>query len=205
MAENKKQNVRMIFKIIAFLAFIMLGYLGIRNYKLSVEKLKINQCTDEIIELVHNIHDIYQNQNDYGEFDYKIADKMKVYPKRMIRQGIMEPTNAYLGGVDVYYSSTYPDKNKSAFEVSFQGLSQMGCMALLRLGELEELGLIAVAGYSSATPSGMLDEIYLDTKQADIKANHIFVAKSAPYIADERAEKICGCDDDVCTVVWKFR
>ena len=66
MAEDKKQNVRMIFKIIAFLAFIMLGYLGIRNYKLSVEKLKINQCTDEIIELVHNIHDIYQNQNDYG-------------------------------------------------------------------------------------------------------------------------------------------
>ncbi len=205
MAENKKQDVRVIFKIIGFLAFIMLGYLGIRSYKNSVEKLKINQCTEEIIELVHNIHDAYQNQGNYGEFDYKIADKMKVYPKRMMRQGIMEPTNAYLGGVDVYYSSTYPDKNKSAFEVSFQGLSKMGCMALFRLGELEELGLIAVGAYASATPSGVLDEIYLDSKQADVKANNIFLAKGARYVADERAEKICGCKEDVCTVVWKFK
>lgn len=205
MAEDKKQDVRMIFKIIAFLAFIMLGYLGIRNYKLSVEKLKINQCTDEIIELVHNIHDIYRNQMDYGEFDYKVADKMKVYPKKMMRQGIREATNAYLGGVDVYYSSTYPDKNKSAFEVSFQGLSKMGCMALFRLGELEDLGLIAVAAYSNPTPSGVLDEIYLDTKQTDIKKNNIFIAKGARYVADDRAEKICNCKEDVCTVVWKFK
>ena len=43
MSGEKKQNVRMIFKVGAFLAFIMLGYLGIRSYKRSVEKLKINK------------------------------------------------------------------------------------------------------------------------------------------------------------------
>ena len=206
MAESKKQqDIRIVFKVGAFLAFIMLGYLGLRSYKQSVEKLKINQCTEEIIELVHNIHDVYNNQHDYGEFDYKVADKMKLYPRKMMRQGILEPTNAYLGGVDVYYSSTYPDKNKSAFEVSFQGLSSMGCMALFRLSELEELGLIAVGAYASATPSGVLDEVYMDTKQTDIKANNIFVAKGARYISDEKAKQICGCSEDVCTVVWKFK
>ena len=48
MAEMKKQDVRMIFKIGGFLAFIMLGYLGIRSYKQSVEKLKINPFISSI-------------------------------------------------------------------------------------------------------------------------------------------------------------
>ena len=204
MAEKKKQDVRIIFKIGAFLAFIMLGYLGIRSYKLSVEKMKVNQCTDEIMELVQNIQDMFRGQHDYGEFDYKVADRMNVFPKRMRREGFREVTNAFYGGVDVYYSSLEPKRNKSAFEVSFQGLSSFGCMSLLRLN-LEEIGLIAVAGYASATPSGVLDEIYVDTKQGDIRSRNQFVGKGVQYLSDDKAKSVCACKEDVCTVVWKFK
>ncbi len=204
MAEMKKQDVRMIFKIGGFLAFIMLGYLGIRSYKQSVEKLKINQCTDQIMELTQNIQEAFRTQREYGEFDYKVANRMKLFPKSMIKEGFKEPVNAYMGGVDLYYSSTSEENNKMAFEISFQGLSKMGCMALMRLN-LDDLNIIAVGGYSTATPSGVLDEIYLDTKQSDIKSKNKFVGKGIQYLSDEKAKNVCNCKEDVCSVIWKFK
>ena len=59
----KKQQIRMIFKLAAFGAFIMLGWLGIRNYKASVEKVKINACIDELSEIVMNVQDRFSNGN----------------------------------------------------------------------------------------------------------------------------------------------
>ncbi|MBQ8751086.1 MAG: hypothetical protein IJZ30_05575 [Alphaproteobacteria bacterium] len=206
MSGEKKQNVRMIFKVGAFLAFIMLGYLGIRSYKRSVEKLKINKCTEEIISLVKNIQEAYFSSTDYGEFDYKTAERMKLFPSNMKREGFREVTNAYMGGVDVYYSSLTPDRNRSAFEVSFQGLSQMGCMALLRL-DLSNLNAIAVAGFATPTPSGVLDEIYVDTKPEEIKdRGRKFIARGIMYLSDEKAENACACKSkDECSVIWKFK
>jgi hypothetical protein len=204
MADKKKQDVRVIFKIGAFLAFIMLGYLGIRSYKLSVEKLKINQCTDEVMELAQNIQDAFRNQREYGEFDYKMAENMKLFPRKMRREGFSEMTNAFYGGVDVYYSSLDSVRNKSAFEISFQGLSSFGCKSLLRL-DLNGIGLIAAAGYSVATPSGVLDEIYPDTKQTDIRSRNQFIAKGIQYLSDDKVDGICNCKEDVCSVVWKFK
>lgn len=204
MADKKKKDVRVIFKIGAFLAFIMLGYLGIRSYKVSVEKLKINQCTDEIIDFARNIQDAFRNQRNYGEIDYKTAERLRLFPKKMKREGFREYTNAYYGGVDIWYSSKAPENEKSAFEISFQGLSQMGCIALLKTN-LEEIGAIAVAGYGNPTPSGVLDEIYETTTQAEIKGSNKFMAKGIQYLADDKAKKACSCKEDVCTVVWKFK
>ncbi|MBR5154479.1 MAG: hypothetical protein IKW58_02005 [Alphaproteobacteria bacterium] len=205
MSESKqKQDVRMIFKIGAFLAFIMLSYLGIRSYKKSVEQLKINQCNEQLIEFVQNIQETFRSQRDYGEFDYKVADRLKLFPKSMVKEGFKEKVNAYMGGVDVYYSSSAPDSNKSAFEVSFQGLSQMGCMGLMRLN-LSDLNVIAVGAYPSPTPSGVLDEIYLDTKQTDIKGKNKFIGKGIQYLADDKAKAACDCSDNVCSVIWKFK
>ena len=203
---NKKQDVRMIFKIGAFLAFIMLGYLGIRSYKNSVERMKINQCTDEIIEIVKNIQERFYNSNEYGEIDYKMVDKFGLFPKRMKKEGFNEVVNSYMGGVDIYYSAYTPDRPKSAFEVSFQGLSQMGCMALLRLN-LSDLNSIAVAAFATPTPSGVLDDIYLDTKVTEIKdRSRKFLARNIQFLSDENARNACACkSEDTCSVIWKFR
>ena len=57
---EKKQQVRAIFQVGAWLAFIMLGYLGIRSYKLSVEKLKTNKCIEEIETLSRGIQFCFQ-------------------------------------------------------------------------------------------------------------------------------------------------
>ena len=104
--ENK-QKVRAIFQIGGWLAFIMLGYLGIRSYKISVEKLKTNTCIEEIETLSRNIQMYFQSQRDYGEFNYKQAVDFKLIPQSMFRQGFKEATNAYLGGVDFFYSSFF--------------------------------------------------------------------------------------------------
>ena len=195
----------MIFKVGAFLAFIMLSYLGLRSYKLSVEKMRTNACTEEVIELVRNIQDAYKNSHDYGEFDYKIASKMNVFPRKMKKEGFNEPINSYIGGVDVYYSSLSPEQPKSAFEVSFQGLSSFGCFNLVKLFELIELNLIAVAGFSSPTAAGVLENIYLDTKQEEVKKSNIFIAKGLRYTSDDKIKTACSCKKDICSVVWKFR
>ena len=202
--KKKKQDVRVIFKIGAFLGFIMLGYLGIRSYKLSVEKLKITHCTDEIINFARNVQDAYRNQRTYGEIDYKTAEKLRLFPKSMKREGFREFTNSFYGGVDIWYSSTSLDNDKSAFEISFQGLSKNGCISLMKLN-LEDIGAIAVAGYGTPTPSGVLDEIYVDTAQKDIKGYNKFKAKGIQYLANDKAERACNCKEDVCSVIWKFK
>lgn len=204
MAGDKKKEIRLVFQIGAWLLFIMLGYLGLRGYRQSVEKLKTNACQDEIFELANGIQEFFRNAPDYGNLDYKQVVSFKLIPKKMFREGFTEATNSYHGGVDFYYSSLSPERQHSAFEISFQGLSQYGCMSLLRMnwGTASASLLIAVAGYSSPKPAGPLDEIYPGMK---IKASNIFKPEDALYLSDERAEQICSCSDYDCTVVWKFR
>lgn len=202
MAGQKKQNVRAVFKIAAWLGFIMLGYLGIRGYKNSVEKLKINQCTDELGELVENIINVYNGQRGYEGLEYNTAVRLGIFPKKMFREGFKEATNSYLGGVDLFYSAASPSTPYAAFEISFQGVSKMGCEELLRI-PLDNL--IAVGGYATPTPSGVLDEIYESTKQDDIRSYNIFKGTDVRYIGSDKVDRACGCSDDTCSVVWKFR
>ena len=204
---EKKQQIRAIFQVGAWLAFLMLGYLGLRSYKLSVEKIKTNGCMEEIISLSTNIQSYFQNQRDYGEFNYQQAIKFKLFPSKMFRKGFTEATNSYMGGVDIFYSSLSKDRPKNAFEISFQGLSSYGCIELVRMqwGSNDLTNLIAVAGYPSPTPSGVLDDIYPDTPQIEIKSRNIFKANEAPYVSIDRLKSICGCSNEVCSVVWKFR
>ncbi len=204
---EKKQNVRAIFQVGAWLAFIMLGYLGLRSYKLSVEKLKTNACMEEIGTLARNIQYQFRNQHNYKDFNYKQAVYVKVIPENMFREGFKEATNSYFGGVDFFYSSLNKGAPDSAFEISFQGLSSYACIELVRMKwESTDMSfLIAVAGYSSPTPSGVLDEIYPSTPQKDIKSRNIFKADEAPYAALDKLENICNCKEETCSVVWKFR
>ncbi len=199
----KKQQVRLIFKLAAFGAFIMLGWLGIRNYKASVEKLKVNACIEELSEIILNMNDKFVSSK-YTSLDYKIAANLGIFPKRMFKEGYREAVNGYLGGVDIFVSSLSKDIPDGAWEISFQGLSQTGCMELVRLN-LSGNSVIAVAGYGRPMPSGVLDEIYLETKQEDIKKRNIFKGNIAPFIDDYRLREVCNCEDEYCTVVWKFR
>lgn len=205
--KKKKQDVRAIFWVGGFLAFIMLGYLGIRSYRISVEKLKINQCREDLIEIVMNMQDKYRNQRNYGEFDYNKAVAMKIIPRRMFHTGIKDAVHSYMGGIDFFYSSLDEYSPYSAFEVSFQGISKMACMDLFKMDWGTNSGdtLIAVAAYTSPTASGQLDEIYPSMKQSDIKKKNIYMANDARFIADDKLEGICGCKNDQCSLVWKFR
>lgn len=205
MAVEKKQQVRLIFKLGAFGAFIMLGYLGLRSYKASVEKLRINACSDEIIELVMNIHDRLDVTGNFSGLDYNTAVSLNLFPRKMKKEGYREYINSYYGGVDIFYSPRDKDDKDKAFEISFQGLSQDGCIGLLRLNFDRTSGLIASAGYSVATPSGVLDEVYLGSKPEEIKKRNIFLENTAAYASDEQLEAACACKENTCSVVWKFR
>lgn len=199
----KKQQVRMVFKLAAFGAFIMLGWLGIRNYRASVEKLKINACIEEMGEIIMNMQDKF-SAGRYIGLDYKMAANLAIFPKRMFKEGYREAVNSYLGGVDIFASSLSQNAPDQAWEISFQGLSQTGCVALVR-SNFSNSNLIAVAGYGKPMPSGVLDEIYLGTKQDNIKQRNIFKGNVAPFVDEYRLKEVCNCDDYYCTVVWKFR
>lgn len=196
----------MVFKVAAFGAFIMLAYLGLRSYRQAVEKLKIDGCIEEIIELSMSIRDRFPN-NDYENLDYNLANKLNLFPKRMTKEGYREKINAFFGGVDLFYSSLGEGSSTKAFEVSFQGLSSWGCKELIKMdwdGGMQT-NLIAVAGYASATPSGVLDSIYPETKQEDIRQQNIYKGNVARFVSEDKLDYACSCGDDTCTVVWKFR
>ncbi len=193
----------MVFKLAAFGAFIMLGWLGIRNYRASVEKMHVNKCIEDINEIVLNVQDKF-NSGKYDGLDYKMAANLQIFPKRMFREGSREALNSYMGGVDIFASPLGEGMYDRAWEVSFQGLSQTGCIELIRMNWSGPM-LVAVAGYGQPMPSGVLDTIYPETKQDDIKQRNIFKGNLAPFIDDYRLEEACCCDGNYCSVVWKFR
>lgn len=200
----KKQQVRLVFKLAAFGAFIMLGWLGIRNYRASVEKMRTDKCIEEIGEIVMNMQDKFSSGR-FNDLDYKLAAKLQIFPKSMFREGSKEALNSYMGGVDIFYSALSEGMYYSAWEISFQGLSQFACINLIKMN-WTNAQLVAVAGYGRATPSGVLDEIYPETIQDDIKQRNIFKGNLAPFIDEYRLEETCSCGgENVCTVVWKFR
>ena len=206
MATAQKQSVRAIYKVAAFLAFIMLGYLGIRSYKQSVDKLKSNNCIEEIVETVRNIQEGFRTSFNYKDLDYKRAVSLGLIPKRMFKEGFTEAVNSYMGGIDFYYSSWVEPFDSKAFEVSFQGLSPYGCITLLRLpwdsGQRESF--LAVGGFGIPTPSGVLDDVLVGTEAKDIRNPHIFLPQAALSASDEKIRMACDCIDNDCSVVWKF-
>lgn len=206
MAE-KKQQVRLVFKLAAFGGFIMLGYLGIRSYRLSVEKLKINACIEEISELSQNIQERFMNQHYYGEIDYNTVDKMSLFPKRMFKPGYREALNAYGGGVDIFYSPLYEGDKYNGFEISFQGISNMACRELIKsqINASSLNNVVAVAGYGIPTPSGVLDEVYVNTPQNKITNHNIFKSETISMLTEEKLNNACTCKELTCSVVWKFR
>jgi len=206
MAGSNKQQVRMVFKVAAFGAFIMLAYLGLRSYKQAVEKLKIDGCIDEIIELSMAVRERFP-KNDYESLDYNMANRLNLFPKRMDKEGYREKVNSFFGGVDLYYSSLGKGAETKAFEISFQGLSSWGCKELIKMdwdGGMQT-NLIAVAGYASATPSGVLDSIFPETNQDDIRQQNIYKGNVARFVSEDKIDYACSCGDNTCTVVWKFR
>ena len=202
-----KQKIGMIYKVAAFLAFLMLGYLGLRGYRLSAEKLKVNGCIEEMSELIRNIQFAYRNEITYDTLEYSTAAKLNLIPKKMFKPGYSEAVNSYIGGVDMFYSSLWEEDDKKAFEISFQGLSRYGCGALMRMQWEggDDVSFIAVGGYSTPMPSGVLDTITPNTKQEDIKDRHIFRPSYVRYASDDRINEVCSCRDDTCSVVWKFK
>ena len=204
---TSKQKIGTIYKVGAFLAFLMLGYLGIRSYRVSVEQLKTNGCINEIGDLVANIQNAYLSQNSYKGLDYKTAVNMNLIPKKMFREGFKEAVNSYMGGVDLYQSSLNVEDDYKAFEVSFQGLSSTGCVNLMRMpwDEGQNISFIAVGGYPSATPSGVLDLILVATPQEEIKKKNIYKSSEVRLVGIDKIEALCNCPKDTCTVVWKFR
>lgn len=204
---KKAPQIKLIYKIAAFVAFILLGYLGLRSYKTSVEKLKINACIEEVGELVMKIQQAYSSTHNYTDFDYNTAVSLHIFPQKMFKEGISDAVNSYIGGIDVFYSSLYKINDNKAFEIAFQGLSAMGCRELMRTSWDEGLSVdfIAVGGYSNPTPSGVLDEILYDQKQEEIKQRNIFKGSNVKFAPMDKITEACKCSNNTCTVVWKFR
>ena len=208
MAGTAKSNtsVRSIFKVFGFLSMILLGGLGLRGYKNSVEKMKINACMEQINEIVRSVQSAYKNEQNYASLDYKMAVKLRLFPDSMRHKGFSELVNSYMGGVDIFYSSLEKEDDARAFEVSFQGLSSMGCHALMmmpwHLGE--DYTFVAVAGYPQAMPSGVLDGVLRQGKQEDIKNPHIFRSDVIRFASSDKIDNLCMCKGETCTVIWKF-
>lgn len=203
----KGGDTRLIFKLGGFLAFIMLSYLGIRGYKASVEKLKINGCIEEVSELVRNVQYAYRSEYDYKTLDYERAVKMRLIPQKMFSRGEKDALNSFKGGMDIYYSSLHEKNDDKAFSVSFQGLSSNACKYLVTMpwDEGQNITMIAVGGFPIAQPSDILNRVYTMTKQKDIKSFNIFKSDYLSHVTMDELNRACSCQKNTCSVVWKFR
>lgn len=204
----KVGKVRLIYKLGGFLAFIMLSYLGIRGYKISVEKMKINGCVEEISELVRNVQYAYRSEYNYKTLDYEQAVRLRLIPEKMFKDGNKhDALNSFKGGIDIYYSSLHEKNDDKAFSVSFQGLSSNACKYLLMMpwDDGQNINMIAVSGFPIAQPSDVLNRVYTMTKQKDIKGFNIFKSDYVEQISLAELNRACNCEKNTCSVVWKFR
>lgn len=155
---KNEQSGRSMVEMLGVLAIIgVLSIGGISGYSKAMSKYRINKTLDQISMLVMNIRSLFASSVDYNGLTPATAISMGIIPADMqgsetTGTGTEEQTsdvimNAYQGRVFIGNPTTDGKTNTREFYVTYTGLNQESCVALLTAdwGAQSGSGLVSVS------------------------------------------------------------
>ena len=201
------QSGRSMIEMLGVLAIVgVLSVGGIAGYSKAMEKFKINKTADQISQIVTNIRTLYAQQTTYYGLTGQTAYQMGVIPDELgsysdSRDYYRYPFAHAFGG-ELYIDGAYENK---AFVVSLENIPKKVCIALSTMdwGSPHSSGFVAIAiGHQHSRYQ------FQNNTQANTACNTT-TGCGANYLPlpVATAADYCNnyCNDDSCTIDWKFQ
>ena len=210
--KNSTQSGRSMIEMLGVLAIVgVLSVGGIAGYSKAMTKFKINKTIDQVTHIATNIRTLYAQQTSYeglngNEDGFKNIISMGILPDSLTTSNSYPYiTNVFQGGV--YISSHWSHKE---FTIVYNGLPKEACITLATYdwGSKHSSGLLAISASGEFGTSGPIN-----VGNGGLECNDDWHSLYAcPGDANNptpmnvtRAAQACTCNDNTCTVGWKFQ
>ena len=198
---KNEQSGRSMVEMLGVLAIIgVLSIGGISGYSKAMSKYRINKTLDQISMLVMNIRSLFASSVDYANLTDAMAIQMGIIPADMqVGTGsTAKIMNAYQGGVFIGNPTDGTNTNNRQFSVTYAGLNQESCVALLTAdwGAQSGSGLDSV----SAAPTG--DKL---TSPTTWSTDHIFTIGGTKTFPISIKDAAAACSQATATQTMAIR
>ena len=225
--QGKKQQVdvlqygRSMIEMLGVLAIVgVLSVGGIAGYSKAMAKFKTNKVIDQVSHIVANVRTLYAQQTTYEGLNTANAAAMGVIPDSVSTHSLKtwsgsysvyyENANPFNGSIAIFYEGGhgYPD---DGFIISYTGIPKEACVTLATYdwGSNHSSGLKAISVSSSFDLCGPRDA-YIESINCDSHTNYTEIAcpgdaTNPTPMSVVQAARGCACEDNSCSVGWKFK
>ena len=217
--KNSNQSGRSMIEMLGVLAIVgVLSVGGIAGYSKAMTKFKINKVIDQVTHIATNIRTLYAQQTTYDGLSTPNAIAMGVMPDGISTSNL---TNYQGSGNSDYYDNVnpfnggiivYSNYNTDGFVISYTGLPKEACITLATYdwGSNYSSGLVAISVSNTSYLSG--PEHAFSSLYNNCDADGWYESVACPGDADNpapmsvtKAAQACNCEDNSCSIGWKFR
>lgn len=180
--NRAQESGRSMIEMLGVLAIIgVLSVGGISGYSKAMAKYKINQCLDQISNLIINIRSTFANQTDFTGATTANIISLGIATSDMLDATGANLVNPFNGAITVQPTAA----GAASFEISYAGLDTSACQN------------IALADWGSAASSGLIS----------IKINNTTYdwANSTLPITIGAVAATCNAVGNGNTITWTYR
>lgn len=206
-----EQSGRSMIEMLGVLAIIgVLSVGGIAGYSKAMMKFKINKIIDQVTHIATNTRTLYAQQTSYSGLYVTNAVQMGIIPTEL---GTEISTDQYASKLkNPFNGSVYiagDGYGSNGFVITYQGIPKEACIALATYdwGNNYSSGLIAVSisnEWNISGPIQAMTEYYGCEGGADYVACPGDAVNPTPISVATAAQK-CDCEDNSCSIGWKFK
>ena len=180
--NRAQESGRSMIEMLGVLAIVgVLSVGGISGYSKAMGKYKINQCLDQIANLIINIRSTFANQTDFSGATTANIIALGIATNDMLNAQGNALVNPFNGAINVKAT----DGGAASFEITYAGLDTSACQN------------IALADWGAAASSGLVS----------IKINNTTYqwADSSLPISVADAAGSCGQAGNGNSITWTYR
>ena len=180
--NRAQESGRSMIEMLGVLAIVgVLSVGGISGYSKAMGKYKINQCLDQIANLIINIRSTFANQTDFSGATTANIIALGIATNDMLNAQGNALVNPFNGAINVKAT----DGGATSFEITYAGLDTSACQN------------IALADWGAAASSGLVS----------IKVNNTTYqwADSSLPISVADAAGSCGQAGNGNSITWTYR
>lgn len=141
--NRAQESGRSMIEMLGVLAIVgVLSVGGISGYSKAMGKYKINQCLDQIANLIINIRSTFSNQTDFTDATTANIIALGIATNDMLNAQGNALVNPFNGAINVQPTAA----GAASFEISYAGLDTSACqnIALADWGAAASSGLVSI-------------------------------------------------------------